>query len=77
MGHSKKLDIVCPLLQLSIKLQWSIKLENKATVATATTLRLLLRAPPLEVTAPEASNKYLLMPIAIGLQVMMLLLRRS
>ena len=42
MRHANKFDIVCPWLQLSIKLQWSLKIENKATVATGTTLRLVV-----------------------------------
>ena len=42
MRHANKFDIVCPWLQLSIKLQWSLKIENKVTVATGTTLRLVV-----------------------------------
>ena len=40
MRHANKFDIVCSWLQLSIKLQLSVKRENKATVATGTSLRL-------------------------------------
>ena len=40
--HANKFDIVCPWLQLSIKLPWSLKLDNKTTVATGTTLHLLV-----------------------------------
>ena len=42
MCHANKLYIVCPWLQLSIKLQWSLKIESKATVATGTALRLVV-----------------------------------
>lgn len=38
MRHASKFDIVCPWLQLSIKLQWSVKMENKVTVATGTNI---------------------------------------
>ena len=42
MCHANKFDIVCPWLQLSIKLRWSLKIESKATVATGTALHLVV-----------------------------------
>ena len=42
MCNANKFDIVCPWLQLSIKLRWSLKIESKATVATGTALHLVV-----------------------------------
>ena len=74
MRYAIKFDIVCPWLQLSIKLQWSVKMENKATVAKGTTLHLTVKSPCPKIqhalrfspkaAAPDISNTYLL--IAYG-----------
>ena len=42
MCHANKFDIICPWLQLSMKLPWSLKMDNKTTVATGTTLHLIV-----------------------------------
>ena len=42
MHHANKFDIVWLWLRLSIKLQWSLKMKNKARLATGTALRLVV-----------------------------------